>query len=232
MPCQECRRERPIVNVKYHLCANCNSIRLTGKSLVDRNKESVLKSKEKAKAHAKPINRFSKKEAPIKEALSKLKQQIREEAINKNTYRCCGCGITNAQLDCSHILSVGMFKKYELVKDNIQLLCRSCHNIWQDDDIVAQMNLRCFADNLRLIRALEPLEYQKFITRLNDKLPYFYTVCNEPVHERKFDAMMVVVNMAVDEEGFEKNPVRLFWCWECKGYHVKAMRPYYPAIHV
>jgi DNA-directed RNA polymerase subunit RPC12/RpoP len=48
LACSSCGKDLPIVNKKYDACANCNSIRLTGKSLQERQAESSLKYKQNA----------------------------------------------------------------------------------------------------------------------------------------------------------------------------------------
>lgn len=195
--CSGCNKNKPVVNVKYGLCADCNSIRLTGKTLTERQAESSQKYRQKAfdrfrqkvtqetddytqsgirsfkTAKKSPIGyrqirQQTKKEAGIKSQLSAVKKDIELEAVQNNEYFCKGCGNSHVGLDKSHILSVGQFKQYELLKANIQLMCRNCHMIWESGTIEEQMKLLCFVDNLRFIFTLELLVHQKFITRIED----------------------------------------------------------------
>lgn len=188
MACSKCSQPKKIVNVKYNLCDNCNSIRLTGKSLQERQAESVTKYREKAfkrypsglnkqrtfvtntnrKCDKKPIRQQTKKEAGVKSQLSILKTSIELEAIQSGEYYCKGCGKSQSGLDKSHILSVGQYKHLELLKANIQLLCRNDHIIWESGTIEQQMRLHCFVDNLRFIYTVEPLVHQKFVTRMEE----------------------------------------------------------------
>jgi hypothetical protein len=48
LPCSNCTKNLPIVNVKYNLCNNCNSIRIAGKSQSERQAESALKYRKNA----------------------------------------------------------------------------------------------------------------------------------------------------------------------------------------
>lgn len=181
MPCSNCNGNLPIVNKKYNLCPNCNSLRLTGKSLQDRQAQSVIKYQNKTKdkersfgpatitsppTHSK-IRQQTKKEAGVKYSLSALKQHIRLEAIQNNEYFCKGCGVAGG-MDCSHILSVGQYKALELVEENIQLMCRDCHRTWEMAPIEQQMELNCFVDNLHFIYSQDKKAYQKFITRIEE----------------------------------------------------------------
>lgn len=198
-----------IANVKYNLCDNCNSIRLTGKSKSERQAESALKFRNSQIANSKqngsgisglvkstkrthdrglfvrnisgsviankvktrtPIKQQTSREAGIKSKLSVLKMEIELEAVQNNEYFCCGCGKSHPGLDKSHILSVGQFKYLELVKENIQLMDRDCHIIWESGAIDEQMNLHCFVDNVCFIYLHEREQYQKFITRMETYL--------------------------------------------------------------
>jgi 5-methylcytosine-specific restriction endonuclease McrA len=182
LPCNNCTKDKPIVNVKYGLCAGCNSIRLHGKSLGERQTESVKKYQQKFRDKVKnettkiiswkpkqrtPVRQQTKKEAGIKSKLSALKKEIRLEAIQNNEYFCKGCGCTE-HLDCSHILSVGQFKHLELIRENIQLMCRKCHLIWESGTIEQQMNLLCFIDNVVFIYFYDKSSFNKFLTRMGE----------------------------------------------------------------
>lgn len=110
------------------------------------------------------------KEKNIKGKLSEIKKEIRLDAVQNGEYYCAGCGKSSTSLDVSHILSVGQFKKYELVRRNMQLLDREHHRVWESGTIQEQIELLCFVDNLLFIQQVEPLQYQKFITRIEEAL--------------------------------------------------------------
>jgi hypothetical protein len=184
MSCNGCSKSKPIVNKKYGLCDDCNSIRLTGQSKGERQAESASKYKQKvlqrfrdkvetenfiiSGKHRKPIKSQTKKEQGIKGQLSRLKTSIRLESVQENQYYCCGCGKASPILDCSHILSVGQFKHLELVKENIQLMDRDCHRVWESGTISQQMNLLCFSSNLVFIYCYDTTTFNKFITRIEE----------------------------------------------------------------
>lgn len=120
----------------------------------------------KSKARVKP-QRDEEKE--VKVALSKLKNDIRLEAVQNNEYFCKGCGKGGKYLDCSHILAVGYRKDLELCKENIQLLCRRCHSHWESMDIILMMALDCFKSNLAFIKKHDTLMYRKLRTKMDYK---------------------------------------------------------------
>jgi 5-methylcytosine-specific restriction endonuclease McrA len=194
--CSNCQKNLPIINVKYNICSNCNSVRLWGKSQSERQKEQSIKYRKNALQRyrakvtietdtflqpviklpvkaKKPLSTTTRikaqttEEALIKKQLSALKQEIRLEAVQNNEYYCCGCGKTGV-LDCSHILSVGQFKHLELVKENIQLLCRECHHQWENKNIQQVIKLHCFVDNMYILAKYDKASYNKLITKIED----------------------------------------------------------------
>lgn len=192
-----------IVNVKYDLCDDCNSVRLTGKTKAERQKESATKFRNKQQVNNQirsshtamvkpvrekkdrglfvrhvgviappkkvymPIRQQTSKEAGVKSKLHVLKNEIEMDAVQNNEYFCCGCGHAHPGLDKSHILSVGQYKPYELIKENIQLMCRDCHLIWESGAIEQQLKLECFVANVIWIFSIGEMEaYNKIITRI------------------------------------------------------------------
>lgn len=200
MACSHCNKDLPIVNVKYNLCDNCNSIRLTGKSKSERQAESVRKyqSTRQAKnfqrgndpdyngrkfSSSKSISskifykipQQAKKETKVKSALSTLKKDIEMEAVQNNEYYCKGCGTSHVGLDKSHILSVGQYKSLELEKENIQLLCRTCHITWESGGIASQMALHCFVGNMIFMFCHDRDKFNRFLTRIEDYMTFLIT---------------------------------------------------------
>lgn len=174
MNCSGCDLPKPIVNVKYHLCPDCNSLRLHSKSLSERQAESVKKFRDKNRIKSNhivsrsPIRRQTTKEAGVKSSLSTLKNKIRLDAVQNNEYYCQGCGSGQIDLDCSHILSVGQYKHLELVKENIQLMCRKHHDIWESGEIWDQLQLNCFAMNLIWVYRHDQQKFSRYITRIEE----------------------------------------------------------------
>lgn len=112
-----------------------------------------------------PVKKQTSKEKTVKNKLSALKKEIELEAIQNNEYYCTGCGKTQAGLDKSHILPVGTHKHLEVVKENIQLMCRSCHIIWESAPLKLKLDLLCFKNNINLIKKLD---YSKYLFIVNE----------------------------------------------------------------
>lgn len=177
MPCTKCKKNYIIVNKKYGLCNSCNYERLNNKTIIQNRKErhqESLKNKKPiqyTEIQIKPLNKSKIKQQTIREKqiktkLSLLKKEIELDAILNNEYYCKGCGTSKDGLDKSHILSVGKYKHLELVKDNIQLLCRSCHLAWESNNIDKMMKLNCFEDNLLIIKRYDLETYRKLVTKM------------------------------------------------------------------
>jgi len=172
-----------IENKKYNMCPTCNYFRLHGKSqnevYSERKKvRDTQKAQSEPKVRTKPISSIpkvrkpviltkkAKEERNIKSKLSALKKEIRQEAIDNDTYFCKGCLKSSENLDCSHSLSVGLWKKYELVKENILLLCRKCHLLFESRQKEKLLQLHCLDEILQFIKSVEPNEYNKYIEKL------------------------------------------------------------------
>jgi 5-methylcytosine-specific restriction endonuclease McrA len=97
------------------------------------------------------------KEKKRKQELSKLKQEIRQEAWDREEYYCQGCGISGVKLDCSHILSVARRKDLELDKSNINLFCRDCHNHWESNNEERQKKLLTYDKDMAYIKSKEKI---------------------------------------------------------------------------
>jgi hypothetical protein len=186
--CSNCQKNLPIVNVRYQLCYNCNSIRLTGKTKQERQAESQQRYRKnylgrnrsrllepgdidhvvlyKPKQNRTRIKAQTTEEALIKKQLLALKKEIELEAVQDNHYFCAGCGLSHPCLDKSHILSIGQFKALELIKENMQLMCRTCHIIWESGTIEEKMNLHCFVGNMLFIFYYDQTTFNKLLTKI------------------------------------------------------------------
>lgn len=199
MKCTNCDNNKPIVNKRYNLCDDCNFMRLhDGKSkaevysersrqnkIAKQFKESdgvmtqdefdrlgngdFIKGFENKKR--KPLRQQTAKQAGQQVKLNRLKQKIELEAIQNNEYFCWGCGNAKGGLDKSHILSVGQRKDLELIKANINLFCRKCHNDWESGDLIKMLNLNSFEKDLQFIKENDTKVYNKLL----DAIIYFIT---------------------------------------------------------
>ena len=127
------------------------------------------------KATQKPIKQISEKQKAINAAMSEMKRDIVEHAINTNQYYCHGCNVETLRLDCSHKLSIAQRPDLALKKKNITLLCRKCHVIWEGWDISKMIELNCFIEDLEYIYKKDSETFNKILFKLLDhfnKYPY------------------------------------------------------------
>lgn len=159
--CKGCGNTRPIVNVKYGLCNQCNRVRLGSTKVSYELKRTVLKPKKGAKR----INPLSDRKIQIRKELKIVKEAVEE----RDERRCQGCRVGQT-CDKSHILSVGQREDLELEIDNIQLLCRSCHMKWESWDVEKMLDLNCFESNMRYIEANDEGTFWKLVYKLKEYL--------------------------------------------------------------
>lgn len=122
------------------------------------------KSSSQLKPGSKPIRQQTTKEASVKQLLSKLKAEIEIEALQDGTYYCQGCGgarCNNTGLDKCHILSVGQYKHLELVKENITLMGRKCHEIWDSGRLEEKKQLLNYEHMLSIALKYDELFYNR-----------------------------------------------------------------------
>jgi 5-methylcytosine-specific restriction endonuclease McrA len=146
--CVSCNNKKPIVNRKYYVCNDCNYKRIHGVSYIE-------KAVEKSKLRVKKLYRVkfkTNKQTKINKELSELKEEIERDAILNDEYFCKGCGIAKDGLDKSHIIPISKRKDLALCKENIQLLCRDCHIVWEHGSEEVKKKLLCYESNMKFIK--------------------------------------------------------------------------------
>lgn len=164
----------PIQNKKYKLCSDHMYEKIHGRSRKEVYAERAATKPVKVykiKTYA-PPKQQTKKQVNVATALGKLKHDIEMEAIHSDMYYCWSCGYSHSGLDKSHILSVGQFKHLELDKDNINLFCRDCHNIWEHGSIQEQIKSLTFEKDLEYIRENSSEYFSKYLNRMLDYLKF------------------------------------------------------------
>ncbi len=171
--CSKCNHN-PIINQKYKLCDNCNYVRLHGETkqtVYSRNSSKNQLKKQKV-TNVPQLKRtpLRTKVSPNADKLKQLKDSITQKAIDNGTYYCSGCGISDGHLDRSHILSVGQRKDLELVEENIDLLCRSCHEKWESGDVNKQIELNCFKKYVDFIYEHDSSKFWKMMGKMTKEI--------------------------------------------------------------
>lgn len=173
--CTNCNTNKPIVNKRHNLCDDCNFMRLhDGKSKAEvyserqKNKQqdwtaSLPKARLPIAKINKPIKQQTRKQSIRSQQLAELKKSIEIKALQNDQYYCWGCGQAKGGLDKSHILSVGQRKDLELVKENINLFCRSCHILWESGDLIKMLPLLTFEKDFEFIKQNDSTTYNKLL---------------------------------------------------------------------
>lgn len=158
------------------ICKNCSHFEKYNESLFAtqqrklREKQAKYKAKQKDKpvTAKKRIVQISEEQAIFNEQLRKVKLEIVNWAVDNGQYYCQGTGKTPFILDCSHIISVKQRKDLALKSDNIQLLSREAHQIWESFDLSKMITLNCFVDNMEYIYKNDDELFQKLYHKLLD----------------------------------------------------------------
>jgi len=88
----------------------------------------------------------------IKHEKKELKSLIRQFILLRDGEKCRRCG-TSEKLQCSHIYSVGAYKKLEFDTDNIVILCFKCHFLfWHKEPLAASEWIKTVVDKKILDR--------------------------------------------------------------------------------
>lgn len=169
--CTGCHKPKPIVNKKYRVCEDCNYLRIHGTT-----KREVAIQKAKSRVPKLPKSRVVSSKAKATKSkdiqLYALKVFIRAQAIENDKYECCGCHANGniTRLDCSHILSAKQRPDLELVKENIQLLCRDCHNTWESWDPEKMQKLFCFWQNVEYLFTNDVNRFYRLFNKMSEDL--------------------------------------------------------------
>jgi len=152
--CQTCNYQyQPAPSKRLKTCPNC--------AHVERHGETIFQKKWRAhveKQKAKPPKSYvipsrsakgKKREAEIHAAKSKLKSESRDGSFTE----CGGCGKHFKSVDASHKVPVSQSGKLAAVPANIRLLCRGCHNAWENGTVLELVKLRCFLEDMEYLAA-------------------------------------------------------------------------------
>lgn len=132
-------------------------------------KQYKKKADERRKLKANKIAPQSEKGKLKAQAIKEVKEQITTEAISKNKYYCAGCLATNQNLDRSHILSIAQRPDLAAEKENLNLLCRSCHEKWESGQINKMTKLACFIPDMRYIYQHDQKRFNQILFKLLDE---------------------------------------------------------------
>lgn len=107
--CNECKKDKLIVNKKFNLCLICNQKRL------NKLKGNTLKPKSKLKTKRKSTG----------------EKELFCEIWNERMHLCSNCGVNLGKdaktFHFAHIKPKSTYPQLRLEKSNIKLLCYDCH---------------------------------------------------------------------------------------------------------
>jgi len=150
--CPTCNYQyQPAPSKRLKTCPNCAHAAKYGETIFEK-KWREYREKQKAtppKRYAIPSRseKGKRKEAEIQAAKSKLKSEARDGAFTE----CGGCGKYFKRVDGSHKVPVSQSGKLAAVPENIRLLCRNCHTVWENGTVPELIKLRCFLEDMEYL---------------------------------------------------------------------------------
>ena len=128
--CKICGRIKLIVNRKYGVCIECNHYRLYGETIIEtKRKEALAKREAQVKKKSKPLTTKTKRK-PTGEKAMFLEIWSEREHYCANTECRKFLGAIPMPIFFSHRKSKGAYPELRLDKNNIDLLCPTCHYEW------------------------------------------------------------------------------------------------------
>ncbi len=107
------------------------------------------------------MRRYSKKRAKIERELRKVKQDI----VDTHEGGCEGCAKTNCAMEFSHIIPRSRRADLIAVRENINVLCHSCHATWETHVPAKMKALDCYDANMAYIKEVDHEYYQILINK-------------------------------------------------------------------
>jgi 5-methylcytosine-specific restriction endonuclease McrA len=133
-------------------------------------RKRVLEEKKKAgkvsvKLENKPLHRVAKKPDYYSEY-----QKVCASIVKERDYSCRGCGASNVALDFSHTVARSQAPQLICDPNNIELMCRGCHLIWENGEINNKATLHNFRDMASYMRSKAYPLYVKLMLKLGLEL--------------------------------------------------------------
>jgi len=167
--CQTCNTQyQPAPSKRLQTCQNCAHVEKYGETIFEKKwREHTQKQKANPpKSYVIPIRsaKGKKKEAKVQAAKSKLKSESRDGSFTE----CGGCGGHFKSVDASHKVPVSQSGELAAVPANIRLLCRGCHNAWENGTVLELIKLRCFLEDMEYMAARDWERFCRVYYRVRD----------------------------------------------------------------
>jgi len=192
--CPTCNYQyQPAPSKRLKTCPNCAHIEQHGESIFE-TKWREYREKQRAtppKRYVIPSRsaKGKRKEAEIQAAKSKLKSEARDGAFTE----CGGCGKHFKRVDASHKVPVSQSCKLAAVPENIRLLCRDCHTVWENGTVMELIKLRCFLEDMEYLAVYDWKRFFRVYCRI-----LAYDIKN---HTKPVEAVLESLTEIYNEKG-------------------------------
>lgn len=163
-------------------CPNCEHIARHGVSIEEAKRAKQKQYRETSQRRAeekmrlappkqsKPIPKFSRKGKSQAIEVAATKKQLKLEATDGQEYaQCEGCTKWFKGLDASHKIPLSQSSALASDPNNIRLLCRDCHNKWENGTMTQMAELEIFEEDMLYLLDMDPERFWKLYHRLVDE---------------------------------------------------------------
>ena len=151
--CPACNYQyMPAPSKRSGRCPNCEHVERHGVSIFQAQKAKRLEQQKAKPKKAYTIPARSAKGKVKAAEIQRVKTSLKSEARDGAFSQCGGCGEYHKHLDASHKIPLSQNIALSADPENIRLLCRSCHNVWEHWQMPAMATLHCFVEDMAYLR--------------------------------------------------------------------------------
>lgn len=152
--CPDCSYQyMPAPSKRSGRCPNCEHVERHGVSIFQAQKAKRLEQQRANPSKAYTIPKRSAKGKAKAAEIARVTTSLKSEAREGDFLQCGGCGEYHKRLDASHKIPLSQSIALSAEPENIRLLCRSCHDVWEHWQMPALVSLHCFFEDMEYLRA-------------------------------------------------------------------------------
>ena len=160
-------------------CPNCEHHEKHGVTIFEAKKKKQMDQVEASrqrsaeKAKMKPVVRYEIPKASAKgkikaAKIAAVKTSLKSESKTGEFSACGGCGQYFRGLDASHKVPLSQSSLLADAPENIRLLCRRCHEVWEHWPMPALVDLHCFFQDMAYLHENDSDRFWKILFHITD----------------------------------------------------------------
>lgn len=205
--CAVCHYEYiPAKSKRVKGCPNCEQKERTGESIFEEKRRKqreqhdkwMKRAQERRKANPPPLRSkiaaMSQKGKIRAREVSEMKRELKEDAAEGAYVQCKGCEKWFNGIDASHKVPLSQSLALAAAPRNITLLCRDCHDKWENGTVPKMIELKNFVDDMHYLFDMDPERFWKIFYRCLDEF--------EKTGDKKLESIIIQME-AFDSEQTE-----------------------------